>query len=122
MFRNMEGHGCLITRNPPDPGGTLWPSRSTTSAITPGNGRVAEPGLVAMAPGSGEIIVAPVSVCHQVSIIGQRPPPITSRYHIQASGLMGSPTLPSSRSELRSCLRGHCSHKRITERIELGAL
>ncbi len=28
MVRNMEGHGCLITRNPPAPGGTLWPSRS----------------------------------------------------------------------------------------------
>src|ERR1700733_16279413 len=118
----MEGHGCLITRNPPEPGGTLLPSRSTTSAITPGNGRVAEPGLVEIAPGSGEIIVAPVSVCHHVSMIGQRPPPITSRYHIQASGLIGSPTLPSSRSELRSCLRGHCSPKRMNARIEVGAV
>ncbi len=72
--------------------------------MTPGNGSVAEPGLVAIAPGSGEIMVAPVSVCHQVSTMGQRPRPITSRYHIQASGLMGSPTLPSSRSELQVVL------------------
>ena len=90
--------------------------------MMPGNGSVAEPGLVAIAPGNGEIIMAPVSVCHQVSTIGHRPPPITSRYHIQASGLMGSPTLPSSRSELRSCLRGHCSPKRMNARMEVGAV
>src|ERR1700677_1330170 len=118
----MEGQGCLITRNPPEPGGTLTPSRVTTSAITPGSGSVAEPGLVSIAPGSGEIIVAPVLVCHQVSTIGQRPPPITSRYHIQASGLIGSPTLPSSRSALRSCLRGDCSPRRMNARIDVGAV
>jgi hypothetical protein len=28
-------------------------------------------------PGSGEIMIAPVSVCHQVSTTGQRSPPIT---------------------------------------------
>src|ERR1700722_17106597 len=122
MLRNMEGQGCLITRNPPEPGGTLTPSRVTTSAIIPGNGRVADPGLGAMAPGSGEIMVAPVSVCHQVSMMGQRPPPITSRYHIQASGLIGSPTLPSSRRELRSCLRGHCSPNFMNARMEVGAV
>ena len=38
----------------------------------PGNGRVAEPGLVLVMPGSGVIIMWPVSVCHQVSMIGQR--------------------------------------------------
>ncbi len=31
-------------------------------------------------------MMAPVSVCHQVSTIGVRPPPITSRYQIHASG------------------------------------
>jgi len=54
--------------------------------MIPGKGLVAEPGLVEMAPGSGVIKIAPVSVCHQVSTIGQRPRPITSRYHIHASG------------------------------------
>ena len=42
----------------------------------PGNGRVAEPGLVATIPGSGVIRIEPVSVCHQVSTIGQRSWPI----------------------------------------------
>ena len=69
----------------------------TISATTPGNGRVAEPGLVAIAPGSGVSMMCPVSVCHQVSTMGQRSPPMVSRYHIQASGLMGSPTVPSRR-------------------------
>ena len=42
----------------------------------PGSGKVAEPGLVVVAPGSGEIMMAPVSVCHHVSTIGQRSPPM----------------------------------------------
>ena len=42
-------------------------------------------------------MMPPVSVCHQVSTMGQRPLPITVEYHIHVSGLMGSPTLPSSR-------------------------
>ena len=41
-----------------------------------GKGRVAEPGLSCVTPGTGEIMMAPVSVCHQVSTIGQRPRPI----------------------------------------------
>ena len=39
---------------------------------------VALPGFRSVAPGSGAIIAAPVSVCHQVSMIGQRPSPATS--------------------------------------------
>ena len=58
----------------------------------PGSGKVAEPGLVAMTPGSGVTMWAPVSVCHHVSTIGQRSPPMLAWYHIHASGLMGSPT------------------------------
>src|SRR3984893_12161769 len=96
MVRSMDGHGCLMTRNPPEPAGTDLPSRVTTSAMIPGKGLVAEPGLVAIAPGRGVMRIAAVSVCHQVSTIGQRPRPITSRYHIQASGFIGSPTLPSN--------------------------
>ena len=41
--------------------------------------------------------MCPVSVCHQVSTIGHRSWPMTSRYHIHASGLIGSPTVPSRR-------------------------
>ena len=51
---------------------TELPSLSTMSASTPGNGKVADPGLVAMAPGSGVIMIIPVSVCHQVSTTGQQ--------------------------------------------------
>src|ERR1700730_3715275 len=69
----------------------------TISGTTPKKGFVAEPGFVAITPGSGVIMMEPVSVCHHVSTIGQRLCPITSRYHIQASGLIGSPTVPSSR-------------------------
>src|SRR5271169_4143504 len=103
----MDGHGFSITRKPPSFGAHGAPSLRTTLAAMPGSGRVAEPGLVGVAPGSGEIMIAPVSVCHQVSTIGQRSPPISLRYHIHASGLIGSPTEPSSRSDDRSCFAGH---------------
>ena len=76
----------------------------TTFAITPGSGSVAEPGFVGVAPGSGAIIIAPVSVCHQVSTIGQRFLPMASKYHFHAAGLIGSPTVPSTRRLERSCL------------------
>src|SRR5580693_3797367 len=103
----MEGHGLLITRYPPEPAGTGLPSRVTTSTATPGRGRVHEPGLVAVAPGSGLIMIAPVSVCHHVSTMGQLLWPIWPRYHIHASGLIGSPTLPSSRRLFIACRAGH---------------
>jgi len=61
-------------------------------------GRPVDPGFAAHAPGSVVIMIEPVSVCHHVSTIGQRSPPMTWRYHIQASGLMGSPTVPSRRT------------------------
>src|ERR1044072_6716578 len=58
----------------------------------PGNGLVAEPGLSVVTPGSGVIMIIPVSVCHHVSTTGVRSPPMCSRYQTQASGLIGSPT------------------------------
>src|SRR5437870_13413397 len=88
-----------MTRNPPEPSGTDLPSMVTTSGTIPGKGSVADPGLVGIAPGSGVIMWPPVSVCHQVSTIGQRPPPTVSWYHIHASGLIGSPTVPRMRSD-----------------------
>src|SRR3954468_11798469 len=103
----MAGHGFVMTRYPPDPRGTGLPSSVTTSAATPMNGRVAVPGVVAIAPGIGEIMIAPVSVCHHVSTIGQLFLPITSRYHIHASGLIGSPTVPKRRRLESLCLPGH---------------
>ena len=39
--------------------------------------------------------MAPVSVCHHVSTIGHEDSPTTLKYHSHASGLIGSPTVPS---------------------------
>src|SRR5688572_26073021 len=122
MVRSMLGHGSRSTRNPPPPGGTDVFSSSTTSALMPGNGDIAEPGLHAVTPGSGEIIMAPVSVCHQVSTTGQLLPPMCSRYHIHASGLIGSPTLPMSRSDDRSNFAGMSSPHFMNVRIAVGAV
>src|SRR3954449_10320906 len=90
--------------------------------LIPGSGVWAEPGLVEVTPGSGLIIIAPVSVCHQVSTIGVRLPPITRRYQIQASGLIDSPTEPSTRSEERSNFAGISSPHFMNVRIAVGAV
>src|SRR5271168_1896825 len=102
MVRSMEGQGCWMVKYPVSPGPTGSPFMLTTFAITPGSGRVAEPGFVGVAPGSGEIRIEPVSVCHQVSTMGQRFLPMASKYHFHAAGLMGSPTVPRTRRLLRS--------------------
>src|SRR5208282_4504301 len=101
---------------------TLLPSRVTTSAAIPGSGYVAEPGLVAIAPGIGLIMIPPVSVCHHVSTIGHRSPPITLRYHIHASGLNGSPTEPSDLSLDTSCFFTHASPHFMKVRMAVGAV
>src|SRR5262245_2390802 len=118
----MDGQGFLITRIPPFPLPTGWPVSSTMSAKTPGSPSVAEPGLVGVAPGSGVIMCPPVSVCHHVSTIGQRPPPTVSWYHIHASGLIGSPTVPRMRNEDRSYFFGRSPPALISERIAVGAV
>src|SRR5258708_3436921 len=92
------------------------------SDTMPGKGSVADPGLVGTAPGIGEIKIPPVSVCHQVSTIGQRSLPMTLWYHIQASGLICSPTLPSNRKLDRSYFNGHCSPHLMKVRMAVGAV
>src|ERR1700733_2232469 len=99
----MDGHGFWMVRSPLSPGPTGSPFIFTTRAAIPGSGKVAEPGFVGVAPGSGEIMIEPVSVCHQVSTMGQRFLPIASKYHFHAAGLMGSPTVPRRRRLDRSC-------------------
>src|SRR3990172_3667706 len=99
MPRSMAGHGRSSTRYPPPPSGTELPASPTTSALIPGKGKVALPGLVVVLPGRGVIGIMPVSVCHQVSPTGQRSPPMYFQYQAHASGLIGSPTEPSSRRE-----------------------
>ena len=63
-----------------------------------------------------------VSVCHQVSTTGQRFPPMCWRYHIHASGLMGSPTDPSRRSDDRSWPAGRSSPHFMKVRMVVGAV
>src|ERR687885_1595387 len=83
---------------------TGLPLSSITEASTPGTGKVAEPGFIGRVSMPVHIlsIIPPVSVCHHVSIIGQFSLPIVLKYHIHTSGLMGSPTVPSSLSDERS--------------------
>src|SRR3977135_1336141 len=121
MPRSIAGHGFVTTRYPAPPSGTLAPSSSTTSAPTPGNGNVALPGFVVVIPGRGVMRIMPVSVIHQVSTIGQREPPMFSWYQSHASGLMGSPTDPSRRSDFISCLFGYSAPHFMNVRIAVGA-
>src|SRR4051794_27374909 len=88
----------------------------------PGSGNVADPGFSVVAPGSGLIMMAPVSVCHHVSTTGQRPPPMWVWYQTQASGLMGSPTEPSNRNDDRSCFSGSCVPHFMYVRMAVGAV
>src|SRR5688572_24383846 len=121
MVRSIPGQGLVITRKPP-PEGITFPVVSTSDTETPGKGMVALPGLVVTTPGSGVIMIPPVSVCHQVSTMGQRSPPIWVRYHIHASGLIGSPTEPRRRRVERSCLAGNVSPHFMNARIAVGAV
>src|SRR5450755_2355814 len=122
MVRSMLGHGFFKTKRPPSPVGTFCPSCVTTSGTTPKKGRPVEPGFVKFAPGRVVSMIAPVSVCHHVSTIGQRFLPTCSRYHIHASGLIGSPTLPSKRKLDRSDFAGHSLPARMNARIAVGAV
>ena len=90
--------------------------------MTPGNGKVALPGLRVVMPGSGVIMIMPVSVCHHVSTTGQRPPPISFQYHAHASGLIGSPTLPSRRSDERSSSANASAPYFMSARMAVGAV
>ena len=45
-----------------------------------------------------------------------------SWYHCQASGLMGSPTVPSTRRLAREYLAGHWSPKDCSARMAVGAV
>src|SRR5699024_311817 len=98
----MDGHGFVTTREPPFPGSTIFPLSSNIFALIPGVGLVAAPGFVVVIPGSGAIKIEPFSVCHHVSTIGHFSPPTCLWYHIHASGLIGSPTDPIRRKELKS--------------------
>ena len=78
------------------------------------------PGFSVVIPGSGVIRMCPVSVCHQVSMIGALPPPTCSRYHSQTSGLIGSPTLPRILIDDRSWPSRCCSPAFMCDLIAVG--
>ena len=122
MPRSIAGHGRSQHQVPAAARPDLVPCSSKTAASIPGNGLVAEPGLVVVTPGSGVIMIMPVSVCHQVSTTGVRFAPMCSRYQIQASGLIGSPTEPSSRSDERSWLWAYSGPHFMWARIAVGAV
>ena len=117
----MPGHGRSSVRKPWSVPASSW-SSSTTAALMPGSGLPAAPGLAAITPGSVVIMMPPVSVCHQVSTIGQRSPPITLWYQSQAFGLIGSPTEPSSRSLERSWRSGYSMPHFMQARMAVGAV
>jgi hypothetical protein len=71
---------CLMQRYPSPSPLTSWPFSSSSTGTTPKKGKVALPGFWVQALGRGVIMWPPVSVCHQVSTIGQRPSPTMSWY------------------------------------------
>src|ERR1700733_1885280 len=102
----MEGQGEVIVKYPEEQG---RPSSLTIRGSIPGKGSVALPGLSSVIPGRGAIMMLPVSVCHQVSKTGHLFCPIRLEYQFHASGLIGSPTTPSSLSDERSRSFSHSS-------------
>ena len=109
------------------------PSRATTPKssrpkveksghCTTAVGSVAAPGFTGVTPGKGVIRMPPVSVCHHVSTTAQRPSPTTSWYHFQISGLIGSPTLPSTRNDVRRWPVTHRSPAFAIARSAVGAV
>ena len=115
----LEPH---IAKYPPSPFETSFPFSSTTTASMPGIGPHADPGFVLVMPGRGVIIIEPVSVCHHVSTIAQDSFPMFSWYHIQASGLIGSPTVPNNLSDVKSCAWGCSTPHFMKALIAVGAV
>jgi acetyl-CoA synthetase len=75
FWKMIQDHKVNIFYTAPTAIRSLIKASDTNPAASPKNGRAQLPGFVAVMPGSGVIMMAPVSVCHQVSTIGQRPPP-----------------------------------------------
>src|SRR5512136_1302635 len=101
--------GLFCTKYPPSPTLTGFPVSSKISCVVPGKLLPATVGIKGPMPGKALIKVAPVSVCHHVSTTGHLSPPMTLKYHSQASWLIGSPTVPRRRRLLKSCFLGHSS-------------
>ena len=72
----MPGQGFLMQSLPPSFGLHSVPSSRKTTGSTPKKGLLALPGFKVFTPGKAVIKCPPVSVCHQVSTMGQRLPPM----------------------------------------------
>ena len=92
--------------------------RSSTVATTPGTGTPIDPGRTGE-PGSLLIMIAPVSVCHQLSSTGRSK---VSWPQTTASGFSGSPTLATCRSADRSYSLASSPPVRISIRSAVGAV
>ena len=88
----------------------------------PGNATVAEPGFVFVTPGRGVMRITRSRSATTCRRWGSARLPIVFWYQIQASGLIGSPTVPSRRSDDRSCLSGHSVPHFMNARIAVGAV
>ncbi len=121
--RNIDGQPGRNAISPSAPGSSTRstpPSarRWTSAASTPGNGRPIEPGRISSA-GKFAIMIAPVSVCHQLSWKGS---PNASSPQTTPSGFSGSPTLARKRRAGKSCARTSSTPAFIIIRIAVGAV
>ena len=83
---------------------------------------VADPGFSVVTPGSGVIMIMPgLGLPPGVDDRG-RPPPMCSRYQIQASGLIGSPTEPEQAERRQIVLSAYSGPHFMCERIAVGAV
>ena len=78
-YRGTEVRSGALLPHPSASPCSSSPLSFRMAGSTPKKGSVALEGFSVVAPGSGVIMCAPVSVCHQVSTMGQRPPPTTCR-------------------------------------------
>ena len=103
-----------------------FPFSSQIAGKIPSAAGPALPGFMRSSAGFVVQRKPPVSVCQNVSTIGQCSPPIFLWYHIHASGLIGSPTVPSRRKDDKSYFDGwifaSASAALINERIAVGAV
>ena len=83
---------------------------------------MAQPGLPGVIPAILDIIIPPVSVCHQVSTMGHFFLPIFSSYQCHASSLIGSPTVPNTFKLLKSCPSTGPNPKLINDLMAVGAV
>src|SRR5215207_593100 len=102
----MPGNGFRQTSSPTSPR-TERPFASTTSIAIPSAGPPREQDLIGVA-GVGDRKQAPTSVPPEQLMIGQRPPPTSSKSQRYGCGFHGSPVVTIVRREERSLSGSPC--------------